>query len=226
MADLLLWLVTGLPVAAAAVLLPPVRPEPVELDPSEIGFLRGGTKGAVLTALAALHADGLVKAGAQGGVRRAAQATLRSDDPFQRAVYSALHSAIGPRELALRPAIRRARDAMARRLAGAGLMPGRARLVFGRTTLAAVPAVAVLQLATGGTITGLVVPVLIAAGLWPLSRRTLAGHRVSWQAHQEHTRLLGSWRPGEAPAWGGGVGKVDSIAGVHWTDHGSPHGNP
>jgi uncharacterized protein (TIGR04222 family) len=64
------WVTGGLLIVAMAVLFPPFVPSRAKFWPTEVGFLRGGTRSAVQTALAGLHANGLITVRARGGVRQ------------------------------------------------------------------------------------------------------------------------------------------------------------
>jgi uncharacterized protein (TIGR04222 family) len=200
--DPYLWLVLGVLVAVAALpLLPPAGPTAVDLSPTEVGLLRGGAKAALVTALTALHADGLIEIRRQGGVRRASAAMPAGRDSFERTVYAALHTPAGVRSLATRLAIRRALAVLAGRLADLGLMPGRLSWSVGRMALVAVLAVVVARLVAGDTqrptFAILTAAALIAGCLWFLPRRTIAGHRVLRALRREHAHRLAAWTAGE-----------------------------
>lgn len=211
----------GLLLVAALTLYLPVLPGPIEIGLTEIGYLRGGTKGAVVTALAALNDAGLIKARGRAGIRRTGGTLAAGAGPFVRAVYGTLHNPARPRALAERPAVRRARESMVRRLTEAGLVTGAGRRWFGRALLLAVLVLAVLRPGTAAITAG-----LIAAGLWLPARRTIAGHGVSWTARREHNELLGGWRHIEAtePSWRtGGGDHWGSTGSAGAGDHATPH---
>jgi uncharacterized protein (TIGR04222 family) len=187
----------GLLFLAALVLYLPITPTPIDLSDTDIGYLRRGTRGAVLTAFTGLRARGLIAVRKRGGVRRTNRVMSTGWDDLERAVYGALHTAAGPRSVASRPAVRRALDATANRLAGAGLIASQFRQLIGRALLIAVPVVAVVGMVQTSAYAGLAVAILIAIGLWLPARRTVAGHGVLHVLRREHTQLVAGWRPTE-----------------------------
>jgi uncharacterized protein (TIGR04222 family) len=201
MDDIHLWLIYATLLLSALVLYLPVIPRPVALSDTEIGYLRGGPRGAVLTALTALRADGVIERRRRGGVRRTNRGMPSGGDDLERAVYGALHTAAGPRSVAAKPTVRRALTAAARRLAGAGLIAGPLRRMVGRAMLIAVPIAAIVRLTAGGvetvTVIAVAAAVLAAAGLWLPSRRTIAGHGVLHLLRHQHARLVAEWTTGE-----------------------------
>lgn len=201
MGSVSLLLSYGLLFLAALVLYLPVMPTPIELSDTDIGYLRRGTRGAVLTALTALRAHGLIAIRQRGGVRRTSRAMAAGGDGLERAVYGALHSAAGPRSVATKPAVRRALATTAERLAGAGLIPGRFRRSLGRAMLIAVAILGIVSLSAGdaGTpmVVGLCLAMILAGCLWLPSRRTVAGHGVLGMLRREHARLIAGWSPTE-----------------------------
>ncbi|WP_180685987.1 TIGR04222 domain-containing membrane protein [Streptomyces gossypiisoli] len=92
-----------------------------QLEPHEIGFLRGGPRAAVRVAVLGLHLRGLVEAGKPGTLRRAA-AFPAPDHPLEKAVRVGLYRPAGIRELPSRSAVRLALARMRRKLIAAGLL--------------------------------------------------------------------------------------------------------
>src|SRR6266540_3451251 len=122
MDDVPLLLSYGLLLLAVLVLYLPIVPTPIELSDTDIGYLRRGGRGAVLTAFTGLRAHGLIAVRKRGGVRRTNRAISTGWDGLERAVYGALHTAAGPRSVAAKPSVRRALAATANRLESAGLI--------------------------------------------------------------------------------------------------------
>lgn len=196
---LFLWVMGGLLFVSVVILfLPVAAAAEVEPTATELGYLRRGTRGAVLTALGGLLTEGVIMVRSRGGVRRTDKPLRRCRDPFQRAVYDALHGPAGARDLATRPAVRRARADLAERLADGGLVPGRLRRTVGVATLIAVPAVAIAgaRSALDAAVTG--AALLITVSLWLLSRRTIAGHRLLRRMRRQRARQLAGLPPGGA----------------------------
>ncbi|HET9141491.1 TIGR04222 domain-containing membrane protein [Actinophytocola sp.] len=182
-------LITGLLLAAAALRWLPITPTGAEEGwwPCEIGFLRGGPTGAVRTALAGLHSDGLIKIGGRNIVRRTDRLQPPGGDPVQRAVYGTMHTPAAPRALARRPVLRRALAQVAADLTRAGVRAARWRRLAGAGLV--LTAIVVALVLDGGFV--LVAGTVCAgAGLWALSRHTIAGHRVLSGARDAFVGLL------------------------------------
>lgn len=79
----------------------------IEISPTVLGYLTGGTRRAVVTALAMLHVHGAVRIGKQGTVKRT-DGKFASTDRLLSATYAALYQPNGPRGIASRPQVRRA----------------------------------------------------------------------------------------------------------------------
>ncbi|MFL6141887.1 MAG: TIGR04222 domain-containing membrane protein [Labedaea sp.] len=202
MGDLLVWLASGLLVAAASALWLPISPRGDEdLWPGEIALLRRGVKGAMRTALAVLYEQGVIESGGRTGLRRTKRPMPPGGDPLGRAVYGAMHTPAGLRALAARPGVRRVLATMTEGLVAAGLIAGRPRRLLGRVLLIAAGALAVTRLAAGHLSEGgrvlLVVAIIAGIGLWMLSRITIAGRRTLSSVRHAHARLLATWSSGE-----------------------------
>ena len=132
----------------------------------ECAFLRGGTRAAVLAALATLHvsADGEL------------------DDPFERAVAEAWDVSTGTRGIARRRPVRRSAVAVREYLVTEGLMAPTGHWAIARCALLAAPVVAALAVVDPrldlGTVLGSAVGLALAAALWLAPRRTIAGSRA------------------------------------------------
>ncbi|MFF5991337.1 TIGR04222 domain-containing membrane protein [Prauserella flavalba] len=207
--------------SAAALLLRgvPFRARhPVTLSPAEAGFLRGGPRSAAGAALGSLADAGRVEPHPAGGARRTYGTQGQLPDPLERAVYSALHDRLGPRALRHRPEVRRALPALVRRLAVAGLVPGRVRWVAVRLALAGVGMLAVARWAHGETrpwvLAVLGAAVALAAVVWMRPRRTVTGSR----ALRGHTRAASGFR--EAAPDSAGSGGAAYLA--WYSDHDRP----
>jgi uncharacterized protein (TIGR04222 family) len=152
----------------------------VDADPALCACLRGNALAVVVTTLAMLHERERVAAGL-GRVHRTGPLS-GENDPMQRAVYSALHKPMSPRELVPRPPVRRALAELRRTAAAAGLLLPKWRWVTLRLALCLVPVVGVARLfssrLTPVTLVVVIASVCVALGLWLLSRRTRAGGRM------------------------------------------------
>ncbi|HEU5471121.1 MAG TPA: TIGR04222 domain-containing membrane protein [Actinophytocola sp.] len=203
-------LITALLVVAAALLLLPPAAKSVDLLPTEIGYLNRGGRGAVATALTVLYTADLLEIRYRSTVERSDKPLpSRSElEPFVRAVYTDIHVQARPGALPSRPAVRRGLAALAARLADAGLVPGRFRLLAGRTVLAAAVVLAIVRLAArSGAGEALLALIAGAVVLWRLSRRTIAGHRLLRRLRRDYTRRW-SGTPDDDPAPAAGVALV------------------
>jgi hypothetical protein len=132
----------------------------------ECAFLRGGTRAAVLAALATLHVS----------------PDAELDDPFERAVAEAWDVSTGTRGIARRRPVRRSAVAVREYLVTEGLMAPTGHWAIARCALLAVPAVAALVVVDPRldliTVLGSAVGLALAAALWLAPRRTIAGWRA------------------------------------------------
>lgn len=150
------------------------------LAATEIGWLRGGSWGAVVAGLAMLHARGVLAPGV-GRIRRTGSLP-RDAEPLEQALYAALYGSMGPRELASQKRVQRALRDVQRCLVERGLVRATSRRVLMPVVLVALPPVLLSKLvaaAAVGVAEGLgVVVVLVGIAVCLLPRRTLAGQRA------------------------------------------------
>jgi uncharacterized protein (TIGR04222 family) len=167
----------------------------------ECAFLRGGTRAAVLAALAALHvsADGEL------------------DDPFERAVADAWDVSTGTRGIARRRPVRRAAVAVREYLVTEGLMAPTGHWAIARCALLAVPAVAALAVVDPrldlGTVLGSAVGLALAAALWLAPRRTIAGWRALRAERRRYEQVTLADADEDALADAGAVGMLVALQG-------------
>lgn len=179
------------------------------LTATGIGHLRGGGWGAVRTGLAMLHAREAVVAGRDGTVRR--RAVPRDAEPLERALFAALYSDTGPRELASRSRVREAVGEVRRDLIRRGLVRPQRRRVLVPLVLVVVPPWLLGRLIdVVGAPVGLATTVALAAvACWFLPRRTLAGARAL-----RHLRAQYPEPTGPAAATPGALGPAVALYGT------------
>ncbi|WP_173052756.1 TIGR04222 domain-containing membrane protein [Phytohabitans houttuyneae] len=149
------------------------------LTATGIGHLRGGRWGAVRTGLAMLHAREAVVAGRDGRVRRTGSKP-RGAEPLEQALFGALYSDTGPRELADHQRVRAAVGEVRRDLIRRKLVRPQRRRVLVPLALAVVPPYVLARLidVIGAPIGLAATVVLVGVACWFLPRRTLAGARA------------------------------------------------
>ncbi|WP_216209555.1 TIGR04222 domain-containing membrane protein [Amycolatopsis aidingensis] len=171
---------------------PFARRSGLDLSPAEIAFLRDGAGRTMRTTLEVLDADGLIEPAPGGGARRKDVPPNPIEDPVERAVYAALSYRLGPRGLLRHRLVRRELAELERRLAAVGLAPGRWRWRASRVALATMPVLAVLTWVADGTHAGaqvgVGVAIPVAAILWFVPRRTIAGQRTLRHLMDRHHR--------------------------------------
>ncbi|MGW2558599.1 TIGR04222 domain-containing membrane protein [Streptomyces sp. NPDC001514] len=180
--------------AAAAALLRSRTPEDLpELSQQAVALLRGGRRAALTVALVALHQRGAVAPGRRGTVQKDGAGRGGTRDPLQRAVLRALPWPVGVRMLASHALVQRAIDDVEDEPARLGLLRTRGRWRTARALLVAVPATMAAGLSTAPPplwapaqwgIAAL--PVLGAAGLWCVPRRTRSGRRLLASLRERH----------------------------------------
>jgi uncharacterized protein (TIGR04222 family) len=175
----------------------------VELRPTEVALLRGGRRAAVVTALVLLHARAAVDGDFPGRARRCGPLP-RGCDPLARIIYASLVQPAGPRELMLRPAVRRALARLETDLAAARLTVATWRRAILFCLAAAAGGVAAAGWAAAGRASAGVPMAAVAvaiAGLAVLSRRTLTGRRTVRSLRRRYAdlppehELVADWTP-------------------------------
>ena len=198
-------LLLALAVAARVLPVVPLVPDGDEawfsdtpLDPRLVAYLRGGTYGVVLTALAELHARGAVDAGQR--IRPVTPLPADCwDDELLTAVYAGAMWCTEPRLVALLPRVRRAARRLRPALVERGLLVPVRRQLFGLGLLAFAAGLAAAAALESGRQPSTVVTALGVLGLAGLAalgpRRTVAG----WRVLRAERRLLESWvgEPGQ-----------------------------
>ncbi|MGW0774051.1 TIGR04222 domain-containing membrane protein [Streptomyces sp. NPDC002835] len=180
----------GVWLVAAALLLRTREPAPDDTpDAQTVALLRGGPQAAVTVALVALQQRGVVTDGRQGTVRTDGWATAIRE-PLQLAVHTSLRRPAAPRTLTAVPRVRRALAALHDRCARSGLLRSHARWHTARALLYAVPVTIAAGYATTSVtavqVAASVVPVVAAAALWSVPRRTRAGRRLLATLYENH----------------------------------------
>ncbi|MET8367622.1 TIGR04222 domain-containing membrane protein [Micromonospora sp. NPDC005194] len=162
------------------------------LGATEIGWLGGGNRGAVMAGLAMLHARGLLAPGV-GRIRRIGSLP-RDAEPLERALYAALYGSLGPRELASQKRVRRALRDVRRSLVERGLVRATSRRVLIPVLLVALPPALLARLVALNAVDvteGLVaVVVLVGIAVWFLPRRTVAGAQALAAARVRYGDLV------------------------------------
>ncbi len=155
--------------------------ETVELEPAEIGFLRGGSWGAAQTALAMLVVAGSVVGAGKGQIERA-RPTPPSGQPLARALYSSLYGAMGAREVTNQPHVQTVLRDLHKRLVRQGyLRAWWARLLVPLCLVTVPPGIGARLMAHGvipPTVTAVAIVVCVGVGACFLPRRTLSGART------------------------------------------------
>jgi uncharacterized protein (TIGR04222 family) len=151
------------------------------LSAIEVGYLRRGERGAISTAAFLLLSLDLVRVTRKGALARSGAPIRSGLDPFAAAVYAAMPRPTGLRAMSAKPRVRAAVRALVGGLAAAGLVPGRVRWLLSRLTLIAIAVTGAVGLAQpdGGPAERISYAgvLLLAAGAWPVRRRTVAGYR-------------------------------------------------
>ncbi|MFY1673518.1 TIGR04222 domain-containing membrane protein [Plantactinospora sp. WMMB334] len=178
-----------------------------DLSATDLGYLSGGSWGAVRTGLVLLHGRGGVVVDRPGGLHRAGPVPVRAE-PLERALFGALYGSMAPREVANQRRVRQTLAAQRESLIGLGLLrPAWRRFLLPAVLVLALPMVIARLVAADllGVQVGLVV-VLAFVGIagWFLPRRTLAGDRLLRAARREHPLPVApSGARGTPPAGGG-----------------------
>lgn len=148
------------------------------------GLLRGGRRAAVRTAVTELFLGGLVEVRRNGALARGAGSMRTGGDPVVRAVYATLTTPTWFRLLPGRPRVRQAMADSVRRLATAGLIPGRLRWPLARLLLLVLAVKSIVHLIRALPGYADLWPhgaALVAAMLaWLVPRRTVLGHLRLW----------------------------------------------
>lgn len=180
---MMILLVAGLLGVAAVVLtLPWGRRDPARFSAADIGYVRGGSVGAVLAVLGVLYVEGLVEVRPRGGYQRTRLPLPDEAEPLARAVHSALDSPARLRKILTQWRVRRAVEASATKVYAARLRTGELRRFAGTGMAFAAVALAVVALVADGIdLRGIVVAVVALAGavlLWRGRFVTVAGRRL------------------------------------------------
>jgi uncharacterized protein (TIGR04222 family) len=176
-----------------------------QLGPTEIGLLRGGQWAAVQTALAMLAARGRIVAGPPGLLRRTGDAPPE-DQALERALFSVLYGAMGAREVANQPRVRRLTKDIEKGLMRQGyLRAWWVRILLPTASLVGLPCV-VARLAGQGVmeprVGTLLVLVSVSLALWFLPRRTWSGGRVLSAVRGQSSSLANMINDGTAARYG------------------------
>src|SRR5262249_50305747 len=150
-----------------------------DIAPRELGYLRSGPYGVVLTVLAELHGEGAVDASRPGPVRRL-DPPADLDDRLTVAVYSGLAWTRRPRFLALMPRVPRACTVLRSDVRERWLLPPVRRTVFSLALRGYAAGLAVATVVEdhgrGSTVVGALIVCCVALLLKGFSR-TIAGYR-------------------------------------------------
>jgi uncharacterized protein (TIGR04222 family) len=206
-----LWTLVLLPAWALFVWLPATaggfRPRPGEerillSTVSLLGFLRGGEKAAIGTAVVALYSKDHVAVNRVGQLTRSGAPKGLDPDFFSAAVYGAMPTPTWLRGLSARPRVRTALAKVEAELASLGMVPGRLRWLSARLLLLAAGVGSVYRLLSPGTQPEFrviyAVAITLAAAAWFVPRRTIRGHRELGRLQRMSADLL-SKRPEEVP---------------------------
>ncbi|MFC9998951.1 TIGR04222 domain-containing membrane protein [Nocardia sp. NPDC127526] len=207
MGNLLLLLIFGLLLLAVVIRIPPLTARSDrELSTSEIGFLRAGARGALVTAVTALDVDGVVAPNRpKSKVKRTGAEPLSDADELEQAVFADLTTPARLRALVRKRRTRAELTTLRDRLRDEGLIPGEwRRRVVKAIAVVLLPVAVLVRLVTDPLNVWIVVLLAAAlvAGLYLLvkPKRTVAGWRVLNALRQETERLLEEWR-GEPDYW-------------------------
>ncbi|HEY4452940.1 MAG TPA: TIGR04222 domain-containing membrane protein [Pseudonocardiaceae bacterium] len=126
-------LAEGAALVLSAVIRFPMRGKRRDMDisPTVLGYLIGGTKRAVTTALAMLYVRGAIRVSRPGMVRHT-DGKFGSVDRLLSATYSAIYQPNGPGAIALKPPVHRAVAEVRKGLIDAGLWVPTRRWVIAR----------------------------------------------------------------------------------------------
>lgn len=164
--------------------------EDIDISPTMLGYLTGGVRRAVITAIAMLHVRGAVRVGRPGTVKHA-DGRFASTDRLLAATYAAIYQPNGPSGIMARPQVRRAETEVRRELVAAGLLvPTGNWLAFRWLTWLSGPLLAA-QLATSHSAMsiGLVVVVFVVGGLlYGRDRRTRTARARTRQLGRQSAR--------------------------------------
>ncbi|MEQ4301671.1 TIGR04222 domain-containing membrane protein [Plantactinospora sp. B6F1] len=167
---------------------------PGDLSTTDLGYLNGGSWGAVRAALVMLHGRGSVSAARPGALSRTGSMPAYAE-PLERALFAALYGSMSPCEVASQRRVRQALAEQREGLIGLGLLrPAWRRLLVPATLVLVLPLV-VARLVTAdllGVGAGLlVVLALVGMAGWFLPRLTLSGGRTLRDARREHPLPVG-----------------------------------
>lgn len=201
MDSLFVVIVVLLGVVLAVRLVPYPKRQAREVDPYEVGYLRGGSRSAVRVALVMAHQRGAVDSGRKGTVRRSGPLP-REAGRLERAAHGALYWPISLPMLAIRPPVERELAELRDRLIRAGLLLASWQWAVARIALCAVPPAGFVWLVRMGwtppRLVTAVMAVFAAVALWRLPRRTRRGSRVVRELRAGHP--VPERRAGPAPA--------------------------
>jgi uncharacterized protein (TIGR04222 family) len=196
-----------------------------DLTARELGLLRRGRYGVVLTVLAQLHGEGAVDLSWGRRVRRL-DPPRDCDDRLALAIYAGLNHTRWPRLLALLPSVRRQCRPLRQELRDRRLRPTTRRWLF--ATMLQVYAISlalatlVEQSARGSTVSATLVVAALAGAVSVAPRRTVAGwrelriHRAALARLSESGDLDGSYLGDLVAAHGNAA--VDTLCGpvIRW----------
>ena len=160
----------------------------VTISPTVLGYLVGGSRRAVVTALAMLHVQGAVRAAKRGTAKRA-DGRFSSDDRLLSATYAALYQTNGPSGIEDRPQFERAVREVRKDLVAARLTVPAGRMVVSRWAVLVVVPLLGSQLHHSHDTVGVVLCVVLfvlAMVLVPIDRRTRAGRALTARLRREH----------------------------------------
>lgn len=173
---------------------------------TEIGYLAGGAWAATQTGLAMLHARGGLVVGQAGRVSRTGAAPVGAET-LERALYSSLYAAMGPRELSRQPAVQRALRDLRRNLADRRVIRPRSRRILLPAGLVIAATVLVIRFAGRSSL--MLVMGLVCVALSATAAALLVRNRTS-----RGTRVLRGLRKAHATAANPGGAVRDGAA---WT---------
>jgi uncharacterized protein (TIGR04222 family) len=159
----------------------------IEVSPTALGYLSGGTRRAVVTALAVLHVRGAVEVAKPGMVRRTDE-QFGSGDRLLSATYAALDLPNGPRGIELRPQVQRAVAEVRKELVAAHLMAPAGRVVASKWLLFLVVPLVSAQIAVTHDATAITIAAIdfvVGGALTARDGRTRAGRALSRAAAEQ-----------------------------------------
>lgn len=160
----------------------------IEISPTILGYLIGGRRRAVVTALAMLYTHGAVRVAGQGMVRPTS-GKFASRDRLLSATYSAMYQATGPRGITPRPQVDRAVADVRKDLVAAWLWLPTDRWVAVRVLVTLCPLLLSIQLETvhdAASITLAATVFVLVGALNLLDRRTRSGRARTARLRRAH----------------------------------------